>query len=270
MSTQQQQLALSAAVFTAGVDSWIPQSWGSRSSEADDKAVFEHKLRQAAVNAEDSKLGVGHPDIGVYKPKAHHLSTLEKRLGKVDKGAKAKGDGQDAGGPSGSHLGQIQGNGAAGDSDDEGESRSRSISTKKVKKNAFPDLLGGKKKKAKQVQAINAPPLLNLAPLPDPPSVIKGASTEARASKSDETAAISTHTSPSSATKAPPAHSPSTPVVVEAATSTKRARDDSPVSPHSQDVLAHVQDSTHDGKMSKTQRRREARKRARLARESLS
>jgi hypothetical protein len=154
-----EQLALSASVFTNTIDSWIPAKFGPRTTDADREVEFAKRLRDAAAQGETNTLGLGHPDIGVYKPKGPSLSALEKKLGKVDRKGKAKETEEVA---SASKSREA-------DSDDEAESRAMAVGKRKA--NLVHDLLGGKKKQ--KAKAINGgvigssehPALLNLTPL---------------------------------------------------------------------------------------------------------
>ena len=157
-----EQLALSASVFTNTIDSWIPAEFGPRRTDADREVEFAKRLRDAAAQGETSVLGLGHPDIGVYKPKGPSLAALEKRLGKVDRKGKAKETEEVA----------SMSKSREDDSDDEGESRARAVGKRKA--NILNDLLGGKKKQKSNAangdrggtNGVNEhPALLNLTPL---------------------------------------------------------------------------------------------------------
>jgi len=150
-----EQLALSASVFTSSIDAWIPAKFGPQTSDTDREADFAKRLREAALQGENERLGLGHPDIGVHKPRGPSLSALEKKLGKVDRKGKQREQ------PDGVNV-KPNGVEQAGEESDEGESRARSLGVKKkVKAGGVQDLFSGKKKKAK---AVTTPvhPLLNL------------------------------------------------------------------------------------------------------------
>lgn len=197
---------------------------------------------------------MGHPDIGVYKPKGPSLSMLEKKLGKVERnGKKAEVE----------HVTKE-----ASDEEEE-ESRSRSIPTKK-RSNAVHDLLMGKKKaKAKMVS--EEKPLLNLTPHPS-------ASTNPSPQDEQEEPVDGMQTPPTAATSSPGGSgvfpfvgpvsldSPQAQRVLDEKLFKKRIRNDGTQSPRdgSEDEEAKVDIPTGSQGKSKSARKKEKR-RAKMA-----
>ncbi|KAK1924954.1 hypothetical protein DB88DRAFT_487440 [Papiliotrema laurentii] len=273
-----EQLALSASLFTSAIDAWIPASFGPKPTAADQKAQFDQRLRQAALQGDNERLGAGHPDSGVYKPRGPSLSSLERKLGKVDRKGKA---GSPLANPASAQLQRDD-----SDDDDE-ESRTRSVGRKKV--NAVADLLRGKKsKKGKEPAGPLVHPLLNLS---------NGAS----ASTNDTTPVQGTTTPLTGASSSPggsgtfpfqgplAVESPRAKQQTTERPSRKRPRESTDVdslpgpilrlepsaagiqgagqTPEAEDRDPAESDAQGEAKLSKTQRRRDARKRAKLARQ---
>lgn len=130
-----ESLTLSATLFHADVDSWLPASFGVSRPDADKAKDWEAALRQTARD----RLGLGHPDLTDPLARARAatqragIETLRKL-----KGREKKGDDSDlAPTPGPGSSSRTAGRGGRDDSDDD-ESRTRSVSKKKTKtKDAF-------------------------------------------------------------------------------------------------------------------------------------
>ena len=284
-----EQLALSASVFTNSIDSWLPKTFGPKQGNIDRDADFAKRLREAARQGENERLGLGHPDIGVHKARGPSLSALQKKLGKVDR----KGSQKQV---------QAQITRPSPDDSDEEESRSKSLSSKK-RSRGVQDLLLGKKKKATvpAVHPVLSPvpnleshkPRTSVEPVASAASAAKAAKAaptppsqappQTKPPRSDANAQTDTSTQPLCLPQ-PGAQpetdllfrgqglpSPQTKKTLNGPTH-KRPREDSPallnLTPKMDNpAVSHDDDESPDeeggGKeMSKSQRRREARKRA--------
>ncbi|WVQ71807.1 hypothetical protein IAR50_001349 [Cryptococcus sp. DSM 104548] len=131
-------LALSASLFTSSIAAWIPANFGVPKSEVDKSKEFDRALKEER----GGRLGLGHPSIDDPKRLAAlgagggGLAGLSKKLGK-EKKEKEQG------------AEQLKGK----DEDEEEESRVRSVG--KTKKSAAQDLFGGKKKKKPEVPQVH-------------------------------------------------------------------------------------------------------------------
>jgi hypothetical protein len=63
-----ESIAFGAALFSSSINAWLPPSFGGpKLTDADRDKEFNTVLRNAGLEARDSNLGLGHPEIG--KPK---------------------------------------------------------------------------------------------------------------------------------------------------------------------------------------------------------
>ena len=293
-----ESLALSASKFTSAIDAWIPATFGPKKTESDRARDFERALKAAALDGESERLGVGHPSIGQPRSKTS-LGVLSNKLAKVGK-AKATND----------RLSSVQPNGhdnaSAQDESDEdaGESRSRSVTSRKGKSTAAPDLFSRKKRNlsnstkpphlARQTQIIqstpslkslgpaSSDPLLLKSPIPDIPPLVSSIDEP----RTPPTAAASSPGGSGSFPFTGPValDSPQARRVLDEKLATKRLRDEpdevdgsnSPsISADPSGDMTPTQNSrsgeegpSRGGRLTKTQRRREKRKKARSVHES--
>lgn len=260
-----ESLALSASIFTSSIDSWIPAKFGPKQSDVERNAQFDKRLRDAAIQGDHEKLGAGHPDIGVYKPKGPSLVSLEKKLGKVERGG---------GKVEKETLSKVE-----VDSDQEEESRSRSVSSVKKRSNGVHDLLLGKKKAKSKVQ-LGAPPLLNLTPNPSSWS-IETSTSGANPTEEVRTPLTAATSSPGGSGEFPFAgpvalDSPQAQRVLDEKLFRKRLREEEDEEDISRSASVEVDigvDASQNGSsqgLSKSAKRREARKKAKLAKSAQS
>lgn len=136
-------LTLAANVFHADVDAWLPASFGVARSAAEKEAEWAAARSSGALRGAD-RLGLGHPDT--EDPEARRAAQVSRAGGDILRRAlKRKGD-------------EPVVTPAAAREDDDGESRSRAVSSKKRK---TADAFGKGRKEA----AVH--PLLNLKnPIP--------------------------------------------------------------------------------------------------------
>ncbi|TYJ56705.1 hypothetical protein B9479_002636 [Cryptococcus floricola] len=132
-------LALSASLFTSSIAAWIPANFGVPKSEVDKSKEFDRALKEER----GGRLGLGHPSIddpkrlAAFSAGGGGLASLSKKLGKEKKEIE----------------GAEQQKGKGGDDDEEEESRVRSVG--KTKKNTAQDLFGGKKKKKPEAPQVH-------------------------------------------------------------------------------------------------------------------
>lgn len=147
-----ESLALSASLFTSTINSWIPKDFGVKKSEEEKRKDFERAFKAAGID-ENDRLGVGHPLFDAPKPKASTgLGVLGKRL------AKGKPSEDDL--PTG-EAGRV----TEEDDDEEAESRSRSVGKTKQKSSVLDLLSGRSKKKRLDHQTTFEPTQSNTAAL---------------------------------------------------------------------------------------------------------
>lgn len=132
-------LAFSASLFTSSIASWIPPNFGVTKSETDKQADFELALKEE----KGGRLGLGHPLIDAPRKYGdsrggNGLAGLSKKLGN-DKKNKDKEGGQS--------LPQQQ-----PEDVDEEESRVKSVGKGKKSVNGVLDMFGGKKKRKAEQQ----------------------------------------------------------------------------------------------------------------------
>lgn len=121
-----ESLTLSATLFHADVDSWLPANFGVSQPESSKAAEWESALRSSADRAQ--RLGLGHAALedaalgAKFKNQRAGLSVLEQKLKKRKNAEEstAAGAGRDE-----------------EDSEEEAESRTRSIKTNKKSKDPF-------------------------------------------------------------------------------------------------------------------------------------
>jgi hypothetical protein len=251
-------LTLSATLFHVDVDSWLPANFGVQRTLAERESDWETALRGSARD----RLGLGHPDLEDAGGRARAATARAgiEALRRVQK--KKRDEGDEAEG-----LGQG-GKGRGGDgSDSEDESRTRAVKKRKATVDVF-----GKPGKSKK-KAVNAvhPLLIIKNPIP---GYEPGAEDES--GNSDGAAAAATTTAPATATakvSAATAEAASAPipapepVAPSTATSTPKATvaaADAPSAPAAPASDAADADELDTTGMSKTQARREKRKRAKV------
>ena len=251
-------LNLSASMFTSSIDAWIPANWGKKVSDIDRAREMDKALKTASSEGENARLGVGHPEIGKPKNKGPSLSALEKRLGKVDKKVSVNnGDGSIT----------AKGSQHKNDSeeDDAEESRSRSVGVKR--KNAHLDLLSVKKKAKSKPTPAPVQPLLNLdSPASRPSSSQRDADAGTTDGLSLSTESGDLLLEGSVALTSPRA---------KAALLPKPAFQSQPENDAASDAdgndipdESHGATTTGSGKMTKAQKRREHRRRVKLAKQN--
>ncbi|KAK4685340.1 hypothetical protein P7C73_g4813, partial [Tremellales sp. Uapishka_1] len=135
-----ESLSLSASLFTSSIDSWVPKDFGLVKTDEDKRKEFASAFRPGGAERNE-RLGLGHPLLDAPPPQA---SSSHSSLSHLSKHLKR---GTDAGKDSEAKLSQQE------EEDDDGgeeeESRSRSVGRGKARKapssmvNPF-----GKKKKA--------------------------------------------------------------------------------------------------------------------------
>lgn len=120
-----ESLTLSATLFHADVDSWLPANFGVSQPESAKAAEWEQALRSSADRAQ--RLGLGHAaledaNLGAkFRNQRAGIDVLEKKL------KRRKDDGEE----------KVSGAGKEEDSEEEAESRTRSIKTNKRKNDPF-------------------------------------------------------------------------------------------------------------------------------------
>ena len=228
-------LTLSATLFHADIDSWLPANFGVTRPEKDKAAEWESALR----GAQRDRLGLGHPDLedaGARARAASGRAGIEALRRMQKKRKDGDGDGEEGGGRVGG------GKGGRDEDEEEDESRTRAVSKKKK---STVDVFG---KKSKNANANAVHPLLRLVnPIPgyDPASAgeVDGKSDEAK----DMNAEAMSETKPAESK-------------TDSAAGTKRPRDDDDDDADADEAEAEAEVDTAG--MSKTQARREKRKRA--------
>lgn len=157
-------LAFSASLFTSSIANWIPPNFGVTKSETEKQADFEHALKEER----GGRLGLGHPLIDAPRKSgdprgSSGLAGLSKKLGN-DKKNKDKEDG--------GSLPQQQ-----PQDEDEEESRVKSVGKGKKNVNGVFDMFGGKKKRKAEQQVH---PLAQQQQQQTPPTPLSKASTPSR------------------------------------------------------------------------------------------
>ena len=283
MAPTREQLTLSASLFTSRIEDWIPAKFGPKVSESERNIEFDKKLREVCTKNEDDKLGLGHSDLGKNRGlKGPSLGLLEKRLKQVDKRGKPETE--------------IHGRGEKSESGSESEQESRSRMVKR-KNHTVNDLLKGKKRK---LEPIVQHPSLDTHPQSTSIQAVKQNPFSLPPSKDDITgqtmtispgvplSASNLDQSPSSPKQIPsegPKLASEVPTISPKISKKNRQDQIKPIlnlepptldgkNTSDQDEDGDGEEdrgeSMDDGKMSKTQRRREARRKARLARRSTS
>ena len=162
---------LSANLFAADIESWIPDTFGPHKSEAQQLAEFNAAIREASLMGNDD-LGLGHPDQGKGRSVVG-LDSLQRKLGRMEKGkAKATSASQ-------AQERELEKEGEASGSDTEEESRFKMVGKKK---RAAIDLMAPKKK-AKTSSSSLTP----LVPNSSDPLLLKPPSTDSQHSKAPST-----------------------------------------------------------------------------------
>ena len=77
--------ALNAGVFAANIDSWIPASFGARPTDIERNVELDKILREASSSAEGSNYGIGHVSIGKSASRGGQVgfNALKRRLGRT-------------------------------------------------------------------------------------------------------------------------------------------------------------------------------------------
>ncbi|KAL1411086.1 hypothetical protein Q8F55_002036 [Vanrija albida] len=233
MAAPTEALTLSATLFHADVDAWLPAGFGVERPAADKQKDWDAALRSSAERS--SKLGLGHPalDDPAARAKAAGLragtEAIARRL-KAKKGDEV--------------LVPVTGD---DDADDDEESRTKSVGKKR---RADPFAPKPKKKKAEVVEH----PLLRLGAAPPTVAVTP--------------AVVTTSTRPAVPTTAVAKPAPPAPAPTSPKASLKRARDDEPDVPDADDRVAALKAASGAAppaaptELSKTQLRRANRKKA--------
>jgi hypothetical protein len=130
-----ESLFLSASQFTTSINSWIPSSFAPAKSEHELNKEFQKALDTAARDGEHERLGLGHP--GLDTPRLPGFGGLSKRLVGKGKGKAKEEDEID--------VGKID-----EEEEDEGESRVRSVGKGKKRNNGFDSLAPKKKARIKE------------------------------------------------------------------------------------------------------------------------
>jgi hypothetical protein len=264
-----ESLNLSAASFTSAINAWIPASFGRQRTEAEKSQEFEQALRTAALEGENGRLGIGHASIGQRQNKngATSLNALEKRLGRVGKGKGKEVEGSGV-------TANAMANGEQDEDEDESESRTKSVSKKA--KTSIPSFLGKKKGKQRSEQSLPSTSAI-------PPSPTNAAKVQDKAldptNESPPSVSPAPETPPSGDSETFPFEGPVALTSPRAKLSPlKKKRPASQMSPE-----LHIDEGSNGingeaatdpgpddsqistGSMSKTQKRREKRKRAKLS-----
>ncbi|WOO81391.1 uncharacterized protein LOC62_03G004922 [Vanrija pseudolonga] len=240
MSAPTEALTLSATLFHADVDAWLPAGFGVQRPAEDKQKDWEAALRSSAERS--SKLGLGHPALEdpVQRAKAATARAGADAIAKRLKG-RNKADDEVL----------LPGAGAAVDHDDDDESRTKSVGKKKRV-----DPFATKAKKKGKAEVVEHP-LLRLGGAGPATTAVTPTAVTTTTAKAAAAAAPA-----AAATKPAPAPAPPSPK-----SSLKRPREDDVPSPD--DRVAALKAASGSAppappatELSKTQLRRANRKKA--------
>lgn len=136
-----ESIALSASLFTAAIDAWVPASFGKRKTDAERTQELNDALLSASIDAANDRLGLGHPGLNKSKvANGPSLSTLQQRIQGNAKGKRMAEENE--------HTGVSVGDRGDDDDVEEEDSRIKAVGKSKRKIDPFDPLRNKKAKKA--------------------------------------------------------------------------------------------------------------------------